>query len=115
MESKFFGNAVFERIAHMKVGMLIDDKNGKKIVFLVNQIHRKAQKKLKKKNPEEISVLAAEVAAISAVMMAIRGQFNKALKETLNCYLKIKPEDLASEMDNEEIFVQLPNQKVSKH
>jgi hypothetical protein len=109
-----FGNAVFERIAHLKIGILINEKNRKKIVLLINQIHGKAQKMLNKKSQEEISGLAAEVVMLSAIMMAIEDNFNKALSESLNRYLKIKTDDLIKETKNNtcpDIFVKLPNQK----
>ena len=116
MESKFIGHAVFEKIAHMKIGVLINEQNRKKICFLVNQICRNTQKLLKKKSQDEIAVLAAEVAMISAIVMAIDEQFNKALSKTLNHHLKIKPDVLTQELENEDscndIFVRPPNQKL---
>jgi hypothetical protein len=118
VESKLIGHAVFEKIAHMKVGVLITEQNRKKICFLVNQISRGTLKLLKKKSQDEIAVLAAEVAMISAIVMAIEDQFNKALSKTLNHYLKIKTEAVAKEMEEEksckDIFVRPPNQKLVK-
>ena len=116
MESKLIGHAVFEKIAHMKIGVLINEQNRKKICFLVNQIHRNTQKLLKKKSQDEIAVLSAEVAMISAIVMTIEKQLNKAFSKTLNHYLKIKTEALVKETEEEnsckDIFVRPPNQKL---